>query len=42
MAALNIAHEHLTSETTGQNQELKRLAERIGTTLERLSEIEAG
>ena len=40
MAALNIAHEHLTGETTEQNQELKRLADRIGTTLERLSEIE--
>ena len=29
MAALNIAHEHLTGETTGQDQELKRLADRI-------------
>ena len=38
MAALNIAHEHLTGKTTGQDQQLKRLADRIGTTLERLSE----
>ena len=42
MAALNIAHEHLTGETTGQDQELKRLADRIGTTLERLSETKGG
>jgi cell division protein ZapA len=42
MAALNIAHEHLTSEASGADDELKRLADRIGTTLERLSESEAG
>ena len=42
MAALNIAHEHLTGETSDADEDLKRLAERIGTTLERLSESEAG
>jgi cell division protein ZapA len=42
MAALNIAHEHLTGETTGHDDDLKRLADRIGTTLERLSETETG
>ena len=42
MAALNIAHEHLTGETSGADEDLKRLAERVGTTLERLSESEAG
>jgi cell division protein ZapA len=42
MAALNIAHEHLTGETTGNDDELKRLADRIGTTLERLSETQTG
>ena len=42
MAALNIAHEHLAGETSGADEDLKRLAERIGTTLERLSESEAG
>ena len=33
MAALNIAHEHLTGETKGSDDELKRLADRIGATL---------
>ena len=42
MAALNIAHEHLTGETKGSDDELKRLADRIGATLERLSESETG
>ena len=42
MAALNIAHEHLTSETKRSDDELKRLADRIGGTLERLSESETG
>ena len=42
MAALNIAHEHLTGETKGSDDELKRLADRIGVTLERLSESETG
>ena len=42
MAALNIAHEHLTGETKGSDNELKRLADRIGATLERLSESETG
>ena len=42
MAALNIAHEHLTGETKGSDNELKRLADRIGATLERLSESEPG
>ena len=42
MAALNIAHEHLTGEITGHDDELKRLAERIGATLDRLSETETG
>ena len=41
-AALNIAHEHLTSEAKGPDDELKRLADRIGVTLERLSESETG
>tara|TARA_B100001093_G_scaffold454543_2_gene463969 strand:+ start:6175 stop:6462 length:288 start_codon:yes stop_codon:yes gene_type:complete len=38
MAALNIAHEYLTGETKGSDEELKRLADKIGVTLERLSE----
>ena len=38
MAALNIAHEYLTDETKGSDEELKRLADKIGVTLERLSE----
>ena len=42
MAALNIAHEHLTGQTTGHDEELKSLADRISTTLERLSETETG
>ena len=42
MAALNIAHEHLTGETKGSDNELKRLADRISATLERLSESEPG
>ena len=42
MAALNIAHEHLTGEEKGCDDELKRLADRIGVTLERLSESETG
>ena len=42
MAALNIANEYLTGEITGHDDELKRLAERIGATLDRLSETEAG
>jgi cell division protein ZapA len=42
MAALNIAHEYMTGETSSNDNELKRLADRIGTTLERLSESEAG
>ena len=42
MAALNIAHEHLTGQTTGHDEKLKSLADRIGTTLERLSETETG
>jgi cell division protein ZapA len=42
MAALNIAHEHLTGDTSNHDQELKQLADRIGTTLERLSETETG
>ena len=42
MAALNIAHEHLTGETKVSDDELKRLADRIGATLERLSESETG
>ncbi len=42
MAALNIAHEHLTGETKRSDNELKRLADRIGATLERLSESEIG
>ena len=42
MAALNIAHEHLTGETKGSDNELKRLADRISATLERLSETETG
>ena len=41
-AALNIAHEHLTGEAKGSDDELKRLADRIGVTLERLSESETG
>ena len=42
MAALNIAHAHLTGETKVSDDELKRLADRIGATLERLSESETG
>ena len=42
MAALNIAHEHLTGQTTGHDEKLKSLADRISTTLERLSETETG
>ena len=42
MAALNIAHEHLTGQTTGHDEELKSLADRISTTLERLSETATG
>jgi cell division protein ZapA len=42
MAALNIAHEHLTGKAKGSDDELKRLADRIGVTLERLSESETG
>ena len=41
-AALNIAHEHLTSKAKGSDDDLKRLADRIGVTLERLSESETG
>ncbi|HBX26486.1 MAG TPA: cell division protein ZapA [Gammaproteobacteria bacterium] len=42
MAALNIAHEHLTGETKGSDDELRRLANQISATLERLSESETG
>lgn len=42
MAALNIAHEHLSGDTQSADAELKQLAERIGTTLERLSATETG
>ena len=42
MAALNIAHEHLTGQTTGHDEKLKSLADRISTTLERLSETATG
>jgi cell division protein ZapA len=42
MAALNIAHEHLTGQTTGHDEKLKSLADRISKTLERLSETAAG
>lgn len=42
MAALNIAHTHLSGDTHSADVELKRLAEQIGTTLERLSATEAG
>ncbi len=42
MAALNIAHEHLTGQTIGHDEELKSLADRISTTLKRLSETETG
>ena len=41
-AALNIAHEHLTGKAKGSDDDLKRLADRIGVTLERLSESETG
>ena len=42
MAALNIAHEHLNSDTPDVDEELKKLADRIGSTLLRLSDSEAG
>ena len=42
MAALNIAHEHLSNEAKGSDDELKRLADQISATLERLSESETG
>ena len=38
MAALNIAHEYLSSDTSGVDKEIKLLAEKINSTLERLSE----
>lgn len=41
MAALNIAHEYLTNDTSCDDQQLKELADKIETTLERLSETEA-
>jgi cell division protein ZapA len=42
MAALNIAHTHLSGDSTGADAELKQLAERIESTLTKLSESEAG
>ena len=42
MAALNIAHEYLTKDTNGAGEQLKLLAGRIESTLERLSESESG
>ena len=42
MAALNIAHEYLKNEPNRNDEKLKVLADRIETTLERLSETESG
>ena len=42
MAALNVAHEHLNRDTPGVDEELKKLADQIGSTLLRLSDSEAG
>jgi cell division protein ZapA len=42
MAALNIAHTHLAGDSSGADAELKQLAERIESTLTKLSESETG
>ena len=42
MAALNIAHDYLNSNTPDVDKELKKLADQIGSTLRRLSDSEAG
>ena len=42
MAALNIAHEYLKNEPDCNDEKLKVLADKIETTLERLSETESG
>lgn len=41
MVALNIAHDYLTNDTSDSNKQLEALANRIETTLERLSETES-